>query len=697
VSTNIKIFVRVFVVAVLGGLALGGSASAQTYTTNGNGGSTDVGAWYMAYYCVTNAACNIPNNWIYYGMNYLPLESWSTISGSNALSGTYETFDSTDTAVIDQDLQTLAAAKVDFIVIDLTNGGFADSGPANAWTVTLAQTVAGEVAKWNANNGIPSGTGNNWKIKYAIAVNEGLEAGAADVYNSFFSNSTYGGSNYYQINGKQLVVNIQNPGACTGTCTYSNQTFWGFGVDQGAGQWAWQLGVTQPDPSGLVDQVGPGWNNYINGSYCYTGGICQNFGTPYYQSRGDGANYATNWNVVFNNTYPRVVFLTSFNEFQEDTGLWQADTATITYPPSPLSNPYDSGDSAGDGGRYPELWTAPDGLVHNDMYWNYTVSAINYLRNGGTKPYYPQIAPNLAPEATATASSTVGSGWAAANVNDGNPASAWSSQMHTSADNTEWIQLHNSSNPTFNTVVLMGRTDVPNCFPVSFQIQVWNGSTWLTRVQETNFPQPTIPGTPIAFTWGSADTTTDVRVLITQLSPDQFGNYYAQLGEFMVLNEGSTATAPMFANWGFEAPNEAGGYAYNPSGGSWTFSANSGLQGNGSAWGAAQAPQGVQSAFLQQTGTISQTVNFPAGNYTIRFLAAQRTTTGNAQGIAVTVDSANVGTWNPVNQSGNFTSYVTNSFNVSAGNHTITFSGTGYGGGDETAFIDAVQIFNQQN
>ena len=78
----------------------------------------------------------------------------------------------------------------------------------------------------------------------------------------------------------------------------------------------------------------------------------------------------------------------------------------------------------------------------------------------------------------------------------------------------------------------------------------------------------------------------------------------------------SAATAPVTApsatgivNGSFETPAIAS-YAYRPSS-SWTFISSAGIQHNGSAWGAPNAPDGVQTAFLQDgttggNGTISQ-------------------------------------------------------------------------------------------
>jgi hypothetical protein len=681
-----------------------GAASQTTaqYTTNGNGGAVDVGIWTMPY-SDANGSIDGLNNWAYYGMNYLPLENWSIVPGSPRplapyISGTYEQYNSNNTTAIDLELMAMAAAQIDFVVIDLTNDTAANiqSGALSSDNIVLsAATIAGEIAKWNANNGIPAGAGSNWKIRYAIAVstqasNGNVEQLSEGVYQGFYTNSTFGGSNYYTIDGQGLIVFLGGPGSgsgsgfCSGTCTYASDFYFGSAAAQGAGSWGWipDSAGTQTDPAELVEQVSPGWFNYHTDSAAWV-------------PRNDGNFYANNWNVVFNHARPRVVFLTALDDWQEAQALWNADTTSPQYIPANQANIYQNGDTSGGGARMPEVWTMPDQFVHNDGYWNYTTAAISYLRGTtSTPPSLPQASPNLAVKGTATSSGTPV--WPPAAAIDGNPSSTYSSERNTSANSTEWLQVHLPSNPTFNTVVLMGRPDMPNCFPVSFEIQVWDGTQWLTRVQETNFPQPSIPGEPIAFTWGFSDQTTDVRIVATQLGEDNTGGYFLQLGEFMVLNEGSTATAPVFANWGFEEPAMGTtNYEYDPTAAGWTFTGYAGVLEAGSAFGSYFPPQGIQAGFLQATGSISQSIYLPAGTYCIRFLAAQRVTAGGAQGISVTFDSTNIGTFNPVNSSGSFTPYVTNSFTSLGGSHTITFTGTDYGGGDDTAFIDEIQIFNQ--
>ena len=60
----------------------------------------------------------------------------------------------------------------------------------------------------------------------------------------------------------------------------------------------------------------------------------------------------------------------------------------------------------------------------------------------------------------------------------------------------------------------------------------------------------------------------------------------------------------------FETP-ATNRYVYNPTGGSWTFSVSAGVQRNGSAWGAPNAPDGVQTAFLQAGLNWGQRDDFP--------------------------------------------------------------------------------------
>lgn len=152
------------------------------------------------------------------------------------------------------------------------------------------------------------------------------------------------------------------------------------------------------------------------------------------------------------------------------------------------------------------------------------------------------------------------------------------------------------------------------------------------------------------------------------------------------------------ANTSFEAPNVgAGGYQYNPAGGSWTFSSDSGIGSNGSPWGAPTAPSGTQFAFLQiqngaNNGNMSQTSFCSAGNHTLSFKAALRTSNNGSISLNVLVDGTVVGTYSPTTTN-SFTSYTTTPFNaVTTGNHAVQFTAVGTTAVDATIFIDAVSI-----
>jgi hypothetical protein len=148
---------------------------------------------------------------------------------------------------------------------------------------------------------------------------------------------------------------------------------------------------------------------------------------------------------------------------------------------------------------------------------------------------------------------------------------------------------------------------------------------------------------------------------------------------------------------GFEAPalgsGTFGDFQYAPAGTPWTFAGNAGISGNGSGFtaGNPNAPEGTQVAFLQTTGSFSQSLNLAAGTYRLGFAAAQRgNIQASAQTFRVLVDGLAVGTFTPAGTS--YSAFTTDAFTVAAGAHTIQFVGLNPQGGDNTAFIDNVQL-----
>src|SRR5256885_5979495 len=153
----------------------------------------------------------------------------------------------------------------------------------------------------------------------------------------------------------------------------------------------------------------------------------------------------------------------------------------------------------------------------------------------------------------------------------------------------------------------------------------------------------------------------------------------AAMFSLLALMHTHHAAAETVVNSSFETPVLGSGFQYNPStpGIGWTFNAGSGIQGNGSAWGAANAPDGVQAAFIQNLGAISQAINFSAGNHTLSFEAASRATNnppGSMQPINVTLDGQSIGVATPASTS--FGVFAMQFSIATAGMHTLAFTGT---------------------
>jgi hypothetical protein len=194
----------------------------------------------------------------------------------------------------------------------------------------------------------------------------------------------------------------------------------------------------------------------------------------------------------------------------------------------------------------------------------------------------------------------------------------------------------------------------------------------------------TITGTPGADDAGTNNFT--VRVTDT-----------AGAGAFAIL----TIKVNGLLNPGFEAPATST-YIYNPSGGGWIFTAQSGANGSGvtannSAFtsGNTNAPEGAQCAFLQGISTISQVVSgfIPGAKYNVTFAAAQRaySSANGGQTWQVRIDGTIIGTFIPLANATNYVDYTTN-FTATATTHTLRFVGTDLHGGDNTVFLDNVRL-----
>jgi hypothetical protein len=360
------------------------TAPVAVATPSGNQtNSSDVGIWYSPLYDATGSSAWVWNN----GRGpYTPSGGNPILYKPSLPDGSYGQYASDDTAVIDFYLSKIAEAKIDFLLLDETNGGVVgyygaggsctagDASCDHRYTWDDAALTASRIKYWNDHN--------SWQLKYAIAIGAGftacsgdaqsapgyaysdckgyaIEQQAAYVDQNFYANSDYysGSANpYYMLDGAPLlVVHDENKptvslDAWGGSAPYSGEftlrhSWADVNMDGSNGHmYGWH-----PDPSGLVpdsevEYVSAGWN-------AHDGDMV---------SRDSGNYYRTVWNEVLEEPHPQIVLLQSFNDYLEDAALWVTDTS----------------DNASDEEQYSDL----DGQLNPSMYWEMTKSFINELR-----------------------------------------------------------------------------------------------------------------------------------------------------------------------------------------------------------------------------------------------------------------------------------------------------------------------------
>jgi hypothetical protein len=168
---------------------------------------------------------------------------------------------------------------------------------------------------------------------------------------------------------------------------------------------------------------------------------------------------------------------------------------------------------------------------------------------------------------------------------------------------------------------------------------------------------------------------------------------FAALG--LVVSGVSVKADPIILNNSFEVP-VTNTYVYNPTGASWTFSGMSGVAQNASNFGYANAPDGVNVAFLQDNvgvaGSISQSITgLTAGQaYTFSFYLAQRPGPYSDALIDVQFGGTDLGSY--VATTTGFTLFTTASFIASDNNGTLSFKTTNTGGPELDQGLDNVTI-----
>jgi hypothetical protein len=131
-------------------------------------------------------------------------------------------------------------------------------------------------------------------------------------------------------------------------------------------------------------------------------------------------------------------------------------------------------------------------------------------------------------------------GFSKANLTDNNVSTAWSSQLYSSANNTEWVSYRFAAATPVNFVKLETRFFTPQSralgFPVNFRILALDTNTVLATY--TNY---TVPNTNAAVTLSfPVATVTGVKIEATQLGTEDNNNFVFQLSELSTGNNAGT-------------------------------------------------------------------------------------------------------------------------------------------------------------
>ncbi|TXD57029.1 hypothetical protein ES044_15940, partial [Polaribacter sp. IC066] len=285
---------------------------------------------------------NIANTWQAWDMDYLPI---SKTKG-------YYQYDNLDEDIVDEHIEMIVDAGIDFVIFDQTNNLYADG----RYILNRAEKFIERVQIWNNAHAVSK------QLKYSFAIggsqfNNNINTlinEANIVYDDYYSKDP---NNYYTTaENKPLISNYASKAnrqtwLASGNLNGIKSKFdlqWIQGEIDEPGLYGWANTPSGPvaDPNVMV--VMPAWRNKINSSG----------DTP----RNNGAYYLNSWAKVIE-VAPKTVIINSFNEYAERTAL----------APSGLTTPFgDLNDN--------EKWRNTAGEIDDYFYWRETVRFIKIFR-----------------------------------------------------------------------------------------------------------------------------------------------------------------------------------------------------------------------------------------------------------------------------------------------------------------------------
>lgn len=232
------------------------------------------------------------------------------------------------------------------------------------------------------------------------------------------------------------------------------------------------------------------------------------------------------------------------------------------------------------------------------------------------------------------------------------------------------VRVVNSSVTSGRTGATYGGTATAGYYSNQLAVQTFRTSGGVADANRVGGENP-------AVTDGASNVAGGSNVALAFQGLNTFGDNTQYVDNVQVLQGGTALATNPIQNPGFESgvlvPTNGSQYQYNPTPAAtfgWTFSGESGIQANGSAFGSpittnGTGADGTRASFIQRGGNVSQTFSLPAGTYSIRFAAANRQY-GSTQSVNVTVNGTTV-LANVTAATSGYAVYTTNTFTVAAG------------------------------
>jgi hypothetical protein len=189
------------------------------------------------------------------------------------------------------------------------------------------------------------------------------------------------------------------------------------------------------------------------------------------------------------------------------------------------------------------------GLTNGATYFAVMSAYNSYGESSNSTQYSFKPLEYATASASGVTTSSQLSGWAASNVTDSDVNTSWSSDVHSSANNTEWVCIDTGSCRGVKRVTITPRQKGEECYPKQFKIQVsMDGVVWNDAEFISNSYTVRTSYLSYVYTLESPIYGRYVRIYTTVMGSDASGGYYVQLGDIKIEGIPFSVSASSYLN-----------------------------------------------------------------------------------------------------------------------------------------------------